>query len=440
MKPIALLPLTLAVLSTLALPVRAQSLSDFYQAALSHDAALQAARQTDRAALARAEQAQAGLRPSAALSAGVNRNAVSSDVTALDRGAFGNQSLSLSAKQALYNPASQASADQGQRLAALAHAQLQQAEQDLIVRVSQAYFDVLAAQDTLRLVRTQKAAVVEQLAAAQRNFEVGTATITDTREAQARHDLTLAQEIAADNDLRVKRLALEQLSGLTKAQPKPLPAASTLSAPQPANLQAWVDQALAQHPGLTQAQLGLDIARLETRKAQAAQRPTLDLTGAYSVTQNNGSASTLLDYRSNVASLGLSLNWPLYTGGAVHNRIQETLALEEKAQADLLAAQRNIGQATRAAYLGVQSGLGQVGALQAASASAQSALEATQLGYQVGVRVNVDVLNAQTALYDTQTRLAKARYDVLLGGIKLRQANGSLTAADLQAVNALLSH
>jgi outer membrane protein len=188
-----------------------------------------------------------------------------------------------------------------------------------------------------------------------------------------------------------------------------------------------------------QAKLGLAIAQLETQKAQAGHKPTLDLIGNYSVTQNNGSSSSASDYRTNVATVGLNFNLPLFAGYATQNRIKETLALEDKARSDLEAAMRGVNQATRTAFFGVESGLGQVKALEAAEASSQSALDATKLGYQVGVRINIDVLNAQTALFDTKAKLAKARYDVLLGGLKLRQANGTLKADDLNAVNALVA-
>ena len=139
------------------------------------------------------------------------------------------------------------------------------------------------------------------------------------------------------------------------------------------------------------------------------------------------------------ASVGVQLSWPLYTGGATQNRIKETLSLEEKSRNDLEAARRAVAQGTRVAYFGVLSGTSQVSALEAAEASSKLALEATQLGYRVGVRVNLDVLNAQTQLFQTQRDLARARYDVLLGSLRLRQASGQLGAADVDAINRLLA-
>lgn len=433
------LPLTLALLGAFALPAQAQSLVELYDAARSFDASYQSAKSLYDANVYKAEQAKAGLLPSAGLAMGINRANISSGTAAFDRGTYGNQTATLSASQPLYRPANRATAEQGIKSVDLAQAQLQIADQDLIVRVSQAYFDVLAAEDNLNFVKAQKSAVSEQLAAAKRTFEVGTSTITDTREAQARSDLVLAQEIAAENDLRVKKVALDQLTGKTPATPKPLLLPLMLAPVSPADVNHWVTQSEELSPAVRQAQLGLQVAQLETQKAQAGHKPTLDLVGSYNVTQNNGTASTTMDYRANVAQVGLSFNLPLFAGFATQNRIKETLALEDKARSDLDAAQRGVAQATRTAFFGADSLLGQVKALEAAEASSQSALDATQLGYQVGVRINIDVLNAQTALFDTKAKLAKARYDALLAGLKLRQASGSLKEDDINSVNAMLA-
>jgi outer membrane protein len=432
------LPLALALTAAFVLPAQAQSLVELYDAARSFDASYQSAKSLYEANLSKAEQAKAGLLPTVGLGMGVNRTNIDSDIDTFER-SYGNQSATLSASQPLYRPANVATAAQGKKSAEVALAQLQAADQDLIVRVSQAYFDVLTAGDSLNFVKAQKSAVSEQLASAKRNFEVGTATITDTREAQARFDLVLAQEIAAENDLRVKKLALDQLTGKAGAEPKPLAVPVVIAPVAPADVNAWVSQSEAMSPAVRQAQLGLEVAQLETQKAQAGNKPTLDLNGSYNITKNNGSSNSTLDYRTNVAQVGLNLNWPLFAGYAIQNRVKETLSLEDKARSDLDVAKRSVAQTTRAAYFGVESGLGQVKALEAAEASSQSALDATKLGYQVGVRINIDVLNAQTALFDTKAKLAKARYDVLLGGLKLRQANGSLKADDLNAVNALLA-
>ena len=292
----------------------------------------------------------------------------------------------------------------------------------------------------MTFVQAQKAAVAEQLAAAKRNFEVGTATVTDAREAQARYDLVLAQEIAADNDLRVKKLALDQLVGRPDVKPLPIKAPVALPSLAPADPQAWVNEAEQRHPTILQAVKGLEIARLETVKAEAGHKPTLDLVGQYQVARGPSTSSAIPGYvRNNTGTIGLQFNLPLFAGYAIQNRVKETLALEEKARTDLEAARRGVTQATRSAYFGVLSGLGQVKALEAAEASSQSALEANQLGYQVGVRINIDVLNAQSQLFQTKRDLAQARYNVLLGGLRLRQASGQLIPDDLRPIDAMLA-
>lgn len=442
MKTFRLLPLLVAIGATLALPVRAQSLVDLYESARVFDAPYLSAKSQYDATMAKASQAQAAILPTVGLSLGESRSnqEVIPEVGASSERAFGTRSAGISASQPLYRPGNWASYKQGLKQVDLAQAQLAAADQDLIVRVSQGYFDVLAAQDSLTFVRAQKAAVAEQLASAKRNFEVGTSTITDTREAQARFDLVIAQEIAAENDLRVKRIALDQLVGKTDVKPKALAQPLALPALLPNDVNAWIQQSEAGHPSIQQTQIALDVAVLETKKAEAGHKPTLDLTAGYNAVKNlDGSSTTVGGSRVNVGSIGLSFNLPLFAGFSTQNRIKETLALEDKARNDLEGARRAVAQSTRTAFFGVLSGQGQVKALEAAEASSQSALDANKLGYQVGVRINIDVLNSQSQLFQTKRDLAKARYDVLVGSLKLRQANGTLKADDLQGINTLLA-
>ncbi len=436
-----MLPLSMALASVLmafAAPAQAQSLVELYESARAFDASYQSAKLQYDANLARADQAKAGILPSAGVSAGASRTSFDNTNPLVDRG-FSTQNATLTASQPLYRPANWATYEQGLKQVGLAKAQLDAAEQDLIVRSSQAYFDVLAAQDTLTFVRAQKAAVAEQLASAKRNFEVGTATITDTREAQARYDLVIAQEIAAENDLLVKKLALDTLVGRANSQPKGLAVPIALPPVLPADVNTWVDQAGLVHPGIRQAQSNLEIAELEVNKAEAGHKPTVDLNASYNVTRSPaGTAVSALNTRNNTGTLGVLLNVPLFAGFATQNRVRETLSLKDKAQSDLEGTRRTVALNTRTAFFGVQSGQGQVKALEAAELSSQSALDANKLGYQVGVRINIDVLNSQSQLFQTKRDLAQARYNVLLGGLRLRQANGTLTPEDLLIINSLL--
>jgi outer membrane protein len=440
MQKFTLLPLACALSTCFALSAQAQDLAQLYEAARVYDATYQSAKSQYEANLAKAEQAKAGLYPTAGLSAGLSRSNIENSNPGALRSATSNptsQSAAVSATQPLYRPANRATAAQGEKQVDLAKATLDTAEQDLIVRVSQAYFDVLASQDSLAFVKAQKAAVAEQLASAKRNFEVGTSTITDTREAQARFDLVIAQEIAAENDLRVKKIALDILVGKPNTEPKPVALPLSLPAIVPSDVNTWVAQSEADHPSIKSALLALDVAKLETEKAQAGGKPTLDASASYGIARSLNVGSN--NNRSNTATIGLAFNLPLFAGYAIQNRIKETLLLEDKARNDLEGAKRSIAQATRTAYFGVVSGQGQVKALEAAEASSQSALDANKLGYQVGVRINIDVLNSQSQLFQTKRDLAKARYDVLVGGLKLRQANGTLKPEDIAQVNGLLA-
>jgi outer membrane protein len=441
-RALKLLPALLAASLFAAAPARAQSLQELYDAARAYDATYLAARALADSAQYRLEQSRALARPSATLTGKATRTETDPPASSFnpsgDRVRATTTSLSIDGRMPLFNRTNSATIEQSERTFEIAAAELQLAEQDLILRVAQAYFDVLVAQDALAATQADKKANGEQLASARRNFEVGTSTITDTREAQARFDLATAREIAADNDLRTKRIALDQLVGRPNLNPRPLATPVALPAVAPADVDAWVGPSQTGHPAVRRAQLALDVARLEIDKARAGHLPTIDAVASLGPTNISGSGSGTFGLTTG-ASAGVQLNLPLFSGYAVQNRIKETLALEDRSRNDLEAARRTVAQNTRVAFFGVQSGLAQAKALEAAEASSKLALEATQLGYRVGVRVNLDVLNAQFQLFNTQRDLSKARYDVLLAGLRLRQAAGTLAPGDVGAVNTLLA-
>ena len=422
---------------------QAQSLQELYDAARGYDAGFISAKSQFEANLAKANQSLGGILPNIALSASASRTDFSvrpdGQSTATSR-MFGTGTAAVTLTQPLYRPAAWAAYRQGGQQLQQAAAQYEVAEQDLLVRVSQAYFDVLTSEDSLAFVKAQKQAVGEQLASAKRNFEVGTATITGVRDAQARFDLTTAQEIAAENDLRIKRLALDLVVGLQNAKPKRLASNSKLVEPPKESVDAWVSQSEAASPAVKQATLAYEVARLEVDKANAGHKPTLDAQISYAGTRNvNGNAVSPIGSHIFNPSAAVVLNVPLFAGLTTTYRVREAAALEKKAQSDLEAAKRNTAQATRTAYFGLIAGLSQVKAYEAAEASSQSALDANKLGYSVGVNINIDVLNSQSQLYQTKRDLAKARYDVLVGNLKLRQAAGTLTPQDLAPINSLLA-
>ena len=425
---------------------QAQSLLDLFDAAQRHDASYQSAQAQYLASRAKTDQVLAGLLPNVSLQGNSTRtqaiaaaNVPGNPLAAFNR-YFTTPNFVLTVAQPLYRPANLLQYEQSKLQFAQAVQQLVLSEQDLMVRVSQAYFDVLASQDSLNVVLAQKQAVTEQLASAKRNFEVGTATITDTREAEARFDLTRSQEIAARNDLSVKQLALETVTGLVGAKPHPLAIQAALPSLVPTHLDELVQQAQQAHPNIKTAELALNVAKMEIDRAKAVHLPTLDLIASQTNQYNDGGSQlTNSNYWLHVTSVGVQLNVPIFAGFALDNRVRETVALNEKAEQDLQAARRNVILSTKTAYLNLTSGLSQAQALAAAEDSSRLALEANQLGYKVGVRINIDVLNSQSQLYQTQRDLAQARYNVVLGVLKLRQANGTLKPQDLQSVNALLN-
>jgi outer membrane protein len=442
------LPLASAVMLAFASNAQAQSLVEMYEAARGYDAGFISAKAQLEANLARANQTLGGVLPNIALSVSQVRTDFQRQVIGVDPvrtpvTELETRTTSATLVQPIYRPAAWAAYKQGDRQLQQAAAQYEATEHDLMIRVSQAYFDVLTSEDNLELVQAQKKAVSEQLASARRNFEVGTATITGVRDAQARFDLSNAQAIAAENELRTKRLALNMVVGLSDAKPKRLAKSSVLIEPPKEDVSVWVSQAQTQSPSVRQAQLAVEVADYEVDKAMAGHKPTLDAQMTYGRTENlkgtyisSYSAAPLTTWNP---SVGLVLNVPLFAGFSTTYKIKEASALKNKAQSDLENARRMTEQATRNTYFGLLAGLSQVKAYEAAEASSQSALDANKLGYSVGVNINIDVLNSQSQLYQTKRDLAKARYDVLVTNLKLRQAAGTLTPADLQPINALLA-
>ncbi len=415
-----------------------------YRDAKSYDAQYAGARQAYLAGQEKRPQGRAGLLPSLGLSASSTRTKMDleSRDTALLPSFERNYTTNvwtLTLTQPIYRPQNWAVYEEGDWQAKQAEAAFGQAGQDLILRVTKAYFDVLAAEDTLATVQAQKTAIAEQLAQAKRNFEVGTATITDTREAQARYDLVIAQEIVATNDLETKRGALAQLTGKHYAGLKPLRPEMQLSGPQPAELDPWMDLARRQSYAVQQQQAVAEVAQLEARRANRGHFPTLDFVATRGKTGQTGTAVSPVGSDITSTTVGLQLSLPIYQGGVVSSREREAAALMEKAREDLDQAKRNAALAAQQAYLGTRAGLAQVAALEQALRSSQSALESNQLGYQVGVRINIDVLNAQQQLYATKRDLAVARYNAITQLLQLKAAAASLTEKDLEEINQVLA-
>ena len=321
-------------------------------------------------------------------------------------------------------------------------AQFGQATQDLIVRAAQAYFEVLAAQDNLDFIGANKIAIAEQLAQAKRNFEVGTATITDTNEAQARYDLAVAQEIAGQNALEVGVRALQQIIGQIPDKLTPLKAVA-MTTPVPNVMDDWANAARLNNFVVRGNEAVFEIATREIERQRAGHYPTVDVVAAtQEVTNENLAAAAALagGARATIQqnSIGLQFSLPIFAGGSVLSRTRESVALREKARQDLEASKRAAEFNARQSYLNVTNGLAQVKALEQALVSSETSLQSNRVGYEVGVRINIDVLNAQQQVFQTKRDLARARYDTILNGLRLKSAAGSLTENDVELVNGLL--
>ncbi|MBS1217305.1 MAG: TolC family type secretion outer membrane protein [Proteobacteria bacterium] len=423
-------------------PAAAADLVDIYRQALASDPVYSAARASWQAAQEKLPQGLAGLLPQASLSASTQYNdrelQFRDPTIAFNRNQYNSNSASVSVTQPIYRKQNLVAYDQGKTQVALSDAQFAVAGQDLILRVSQAYFDVLLALANLSFTEAQKTAIGQQLEQAKRNFEVGNATITDTHEAQARYDLVTAQEIAARADVDVKNRVLEQLIG--RPAPVLAPPAKNFAPipPTPNAMEPWVERARTTGLAVRIAQENLTFFSQDVERNRGAHHPTVD---AYATATTAGAGPTSpgtagTDLNSSV--IGLQLAIPIYQGGIVNSRVREALANEDKARQDLEDARRSAELLARQGYLGVTSSIAQVRALEAAVVSNQSSLDSTILGQQVGVRTQVDVLNAQQLLYSAQRDLAQARYNYIASLLRLIASSGELTEADLQRINSWL--
>ncbi len=428
--------------------VQAFDLSTAAREALQHDAAFLAARKKAEADATRFGQGLGLLLPAASLTA--NRSQTDFTVSNNPGATIPAANLSYSGRltntyvatltQPIFRMERLAVFNQERERSRAGEANFMQAKIDALLRVTQAYFDVLVAQDSLASVDAELKAIGEQLESAKRNFEVGTATITDQQEAQARFDLATAKQIAAKNDLDVKRNALNLLVG--QALPQRLLGLRQdvrLQNPEPLDVAKWVDQAQTASPRVQAAFSVAEIAKSEvTRVISADNLPTLDLV-AQKRRVDPLTLSTNVYPRADTDTLSLELTLPLFNGGIAINKAKEAIALRDKALFDLENERRNAGQSAKTAFLGVLAGLSQVRAYEAAERSSRLALESNLLGYEVGVRINIDVLNAQQQLFTTQRDLSKSRYDTLINSLKLKASAGALAESDIDAISGLFA-
>lgn len=424
-------PLFLALTIALSPATEAANLSDVFRDAQAYDAQYAAAQAALRAGQEKAAQGRAGLLPNVNLGGNVRYNNVDSSLAGGDTD-YASNGAALTAAQPLFRRQNQVAYEQAKNQVKIAEMQFRAAEQDLILRVAQAYFDVLQSQDNLAFINAQKAAITEQLAAARRNFEVGTATITDTHEAQARFDLAVAQEIAEQNTHNIRLRALEKLIGKPAGSLDVLVENKILKT-EVASIDDWAQRAAEGNLQTEIQRLSKAIADQEVERNRAGHLPTLDAVAGYTINNNQNFGVQQVDTRT--ASIGLELNLPIYQGGLTSSRVREAVANQEKARHELEAASREASLSARQAWLNVNSGAARVRALEQALVSTKAQLDSTKLGLDVGVRTNLDVLDAEQQVLSARRDLAGARYAYLLAGLALKAAVGTLAAADLAEID-----
>jgi len=421
----------------------AEDLLQVYQAALQSDPVLSAQESAFDATSYSQRQTKSLYYPNISFNAAVSQ--ATSEVTApstssATTGDFDSDTTNygLTLSQPLYRKDYSSQLHQAEATTRQAQAELNQAYQDIILRVAQRYFDVLAAKDSLEFSQAEKSAISRQLDQAKQRFEVGLIAITDVHEAQAAFDLTTASEIVAQNNLAISHQALRELTGSLPQGVAVLGTQLTLASPEPANMNDWVDNALQNNFKLMAAEAATTVALQGMEQQRANRHPKLDLVASYGNTDYSGNSAT--EREQTDTSISLQLNIPLYQGGGISAGIRRANAQLAQAK-DALEQQRRATQREASdAYLSVLAGISRVKALQQAVTSSESALNATEAGYEVGTRTTVDVLNARRELFRTQRDYARARYDYILASLRLQQAAGTLDVKDVEQINTWLTN
>lgn len=438
---LVLLPVAWAVLLLASFQAGAVDLVEVYELALRSDPVYQSAGAANRATQELAPQARARLLPNMNLSHTDNGNLLdvqenASIAVASGKRKFNSRQWQLSITQPLYRRDLWIQLGQADSRIKQADAAYAFAQQDLMLRTAQRYFDVLRAQDELEFAVAEMEAFEQQLNQSKQRFEVGLIAVTDVEEAQAGFDLARAQVIAAENQQDVAREALREVTGEYHLQLAGLGGTLTLVTPEPDDIETWTEIALKQNLQLSAALYAADVARDEIRRAEAGHLPTVDLVGTHTRNAANGGFSG--GSRTEQTAVGFQLNIPIYQGGFTVSRTRETRHLYDQSTDEVERVRRATHRQTRDAYLGVKSGISRVGALEQAVKSTESARAAIEAGFQVGTRTSVDVLDAERDVFRAKRDLAAARYAYIIDTLTLKQAAGTLSEDDLRLVNAWL--
>jgi len=472
MKKTFKIALSCVVLAT-APNLYADNLLEIYRLAQDSDPTFLASEAGTRASSERVNQSMSGLLPQLSASYSVSKSSSDSSGTTTFIGAIDNpltddvdesqprnsasssdttsDGYSISLRQEIYNHSTWLGLKQSEKRALQSKINHEGVKQSLIVRTAEAYFNVLAAQDSVAFSKAETEAVSKELAQTKQRFEVGLIAITDVHEAQSRYDLANANQIASQNGLDNAHELLQQVTGKYHYNLLSLKVDIPLRNPQPENIKEWVERSESNNINIKAASVGLDIAKKSISISQAGHYPTIDLSASYSDgASETDSAGTRFfgsfadtsasnsdgDQQSN--SISLNVNIPIYSGGRTNSQVKESKSLYQQAAHNLEAERRRAVSLTRSSYLGTVAAVSSVKALKQAVISSEKSLEATQAGFEVGTRTIVDVLQQTQILFNSKRQYARARYDYVLNILRLKQATGMLTEEDLAQVNKLL--
>lgn len=432
-----------SLVMALALPAAAIDLESAYRAASENDAAIRASRAAADASRERLPQARAQRLPNVSLNAARTHNDLTSNTQnalgrpVVNRSQYMSGSETLVVRQPLYRPFLNSLVNQAQAQVEEADASLERDEQSLVTRVAEAYFDALLAHDQLSLIAAQKATYSTQLDAARKLFAGGAGVRTDVDEAQARLDLTMAQELEAQQNVEFTRHRIGVLTG----QPVESLALLDVSrfapvSPVPASLEAWIERAEQSSPEMAALRAQLEAARLEVEKTQAGHRPTLDLVAQWSRT--NSDSVTSVNSRYDNKTVGLQLSVPLYAGGYVSSTVRQAVAAEVRAREALEATRRDLGVRVHREFRGMTEGVLRIAALEQAVRSAEQAVISNRKSFPAS-RTTLDILNAEQQKTLATRDLAQARYVYMLSRLRLESLAGDDRTTIVARVNAWLA-
>lgn len=414
--------------------VHAADIASVYALAVKNDPTIAGAAATRDANLEAVPLARSQLLPYVSLVGDANYNY--QDVNKSPSGSyndnFGDTTGGIQVTQPIYREDLNIQLDQAEDQIEQAEIDYKTAEQDLIVRTTEAYFDVLSAEQTLKFTNADVKAIARQLEQAKQRFEVGLIAITDVNEAQARYDGARADAIVAQNDVDDSMEALLEITGVPAGRLADLKTTVPLKPPAPASLEEWTAIALENNPAILSAKYDAEIAKKEIERQDAGDSPALDLVGSYGVSRSDADAGI----HSNNGIIGVQLSFPLYTGGGVQAATRQARHQYDAAQDVLEQTRRSVQAQVRNGYRGVLATISRIRALEATQVSAKSALEATEAGFEVGTRTLVDVLNSQRELFGAKRDLAVSRYGYVLNMLSLLQAAGTLSTANIESANA----